>query len=269
MFDTHTHLYMPDFAFEGQPDGSFEGQCAAVDRALAAGVEMMMFPNVDLASVEPMRALHALRPGCTVMAMGLHPTEVPENWHEAMKKIFDELEQHRADYLAVGEVGIDLYWDRSRELQQMEVFNIQVQKALELDLPVIIHCREGLPQVLEVLKVYPGVRAVFHSFGGTVEDVESIRRVGDYYFGINGIVTFKNCKVRDVLPAIGPERILTETDSPYLAPVPHRGKRNESAYIPLVVGEIARSLGISSEETAALTSANARRFFMIPPLTPA
>lgn len=263
MFDTHTHLYMPEFAFEGQPDGSFEGQCNAVDRALAAGVNMMMFPNVDLDSVAPMRSLHALRPESTIMAMGLHPTEVPEDWHDAMKHVFDELDSHSADYKAIGEVGIDLYWDRTRELQQMEVFNIQVQKALEMNLPVIIHCREGLDQVLEILKVYPGVEAVFHSFGGTKEDVERIRRVGDFYFGINGIVTFRNCSVRDVLPEIGADRILTETDSPYLAPVPHRGKRNESAYIPLVVNEIARSLGKTSEETAALTDTNARRFFRL------
>lgn len=263
MFDTHTHLYMPEFAFEGQPDGSYEGQCSAVDRALEAGVEMMMFPNVDLDTIGAMRALHAMRPESTVMAMGLHPTEVPEDWHEAMKSIFDELQTHQADYKAIGEVGIDMYWDQSRELQQMEVFNIQVQKAMELDLPVIIHCREGLGQVLEVLKVYPGVQAVFHSFGGTIEDVERIRSVGDFYFGINGIVTFRNCSVREVLPAIGADRILTETDSPYLAPVPHRGKRNESAYMPMIINEIARSLGKAPEETAALTDTNARRFFRL------
>lgn len=261
MFDTHTHLYMPEFAFEGQAPDSYEGQLSAVDRAVAAGVEMMMFPNVDLTTIEPMRAVHALRPCCTAMAMGLHPTEVPEDWHEALQKTFDELESHRADYLAIGEVGIDLYWDKSRELEQMEVFNLQAQKALQLGLPLIIHCREGLGQVLEILKAMPGVRAVFHSFGGTVDEVDAIRRVGDFYFGINGIVTFKNCNVRDVLPHIGADRLLTETDSPYLAPVPHRGKRNETAYIPLIINEMSHQLGIEPAELAAVTDRNAREFF--------
>lgn len=145
----------------------------------------------------------------------------------------------------------------------MQAFDRQLSVASELGLPVIIHCREGLDRVLEVMQGHRGVGAVFHSFGGTVGDVERICSVGDYYFGINGIVTFKNSTLRDVLPAIPRERILTETDAPFLAPVPFRGKRNESAMIAYVVEAVAHSLSITPREADILTAANARRFFNI------
>ena len=222
---------------------------------------MMIFPNVDRGTIEPMRRLAALRPESTRMAMGLHPTEVKENWRDELQFILDELHGNIDDYIAVGEVGIDLYWDKTFEREQMEVFEAQVAEAERLGLPVIIHCREGLDQCLEILKGHPGVKAVFHSFGGSAEDVEKVRKVGDYYFGINGIVTFKNSTLRDVLPAIGADRILTETDAPYLAPVPYRGRRNESAMMVKTVEEIARSLGVSFAQINEITEQNARSLF--------
>lgn len=261
MIDTHTHLYMPEFDIEGQAVGSCAGQCAAVDRAIEAGVDMMVFPNVDLSTIAPMRALHSLRPGCTAMAMGLHPTEVRESWRDDLAATMAELHARTADYRAVGEVGIDLYWDKAFAEEQMQVLDRQVAEATALSLPVIIHCREGLPQTLEVLQGHPGALCIFHSFGGSPDDVEAIRRLGDHYFGINGIVTFKNSKLGATLPAIGIDRIVTETDSPYLAPVPHRGKRNESTYIPLIVSTIASHLGITPEEVAEATASNARNIF--------
>ena len=262
MIDTHTHLYLAEFDDPTAADPS-SGRGAAVERAVAAGVDMMVFPNVDLGTIAPMRALSALYPSHTRMAMGLHPTEVRETWRDDLGQVLDELHAHAADYCAVGEVGIDLYWDRTFEREQMEVLDLQAREASALGLPMIIHCREGLDHALEVLQGHPGVRCVFHSFGGTTADVERIRRTGhgDHYFGINGIVTFKNSGLRSVLPAIGAERILTETDSPYLAPVPHRGKRNESAYIPLIVEAIAAATGRSAAEISALTTANAKSFF--------
>ena len=165
--------------------------------------------------------------------------------------------------MAVGEVGIDLYWDATFRREQMEAFAMQVEKARELGLPVIIHCRDGLDEVLEVLAGYRGVPAVFHSFGGTAQDVERIRALGDYWFGINGIVTFKNSKLREVLPAIGLDRLLLETDSPYLAPVPNRGKRNESAFLPHIAAHIAQHLGLTTTQVAEATTANARQFFRL------
>lgn len=263
MVDTHTHLYMPEYSIEGQADGSYAGQCAAVDRAVEAGVSMMLMPNVDRASIGPLQALHRLRPESTAMAMGLHPTEVKENWRGELAHIIDLLRTSPDAYKAIGEAGIDLYWDKSFEREQMMVFEAQVSEAARTGLPLIIHCREGLPQTLEVLQGYRDVKAVFHSFGGTDADVDAIRKVGDYYFGINGIVTFKNSKLRDTLPHIGLERILTETDAPFLAPVPHRGSRNESALITLVLATVADALGKNPAEIDGATTHNANCLFQL------
>lgn len=262
MIDTHTHLYMPEYDLEGQAAGSLEGQRAAVERALAAGVTMMILPNVDMESVGPIKALHQMCPASTAMALGLHPTEVKESWRDDLGQIMANLTPG-AGYKAVGEVGIDLYWDRTFEQAQMLAFEQQLEQARRMQLPVIIHCREGLDQCLEVMQSYTDVPAVFHSFGGTAADVERIRRLGDYYFGINGIVTFKNSTLADTLPAIGPERILTETDAPFLAPAPHRGKRNETALMPLVVQRIADAMGTSPQEVDAITTASAQHLFKL------
>lgn len=263
MTDTHTHIYMDEFSIEGQQPGSMEGQCAAVDRAVEAGVTRMLFPNVDRTTIEPMMKLHKMRPGSTYVAMGLHPTEIRENWRTELDYIKNIIVSSPADYVAIGEVGIDLYWDKTFEREQMLAFDEQVSLASDLHLPVIIHCREGLDNVLEILKRYPDVPCVFHSFGGTAEDVEKIRMLGDYYFGINGIVTFKKSTLPSVLRVIGAERILTETDSPYLAPAPNRGKRNESAWITFIVAKIAETLGIPVDEIAKITDNNANTFFKI------
>lgn len=255
MIDTHTHLYLPEFDDD-------DAGAAAVRRAIDYGVEHFIFPNVDLGTVEPMLNLAHKFPGRISCAMGLHPTEINENWEENLARIF-EITGDGSAYVAIGEIGIDLYWDTTFRDAQMQAFAKQVEKARALGLPIIIHCREGLNEVLEVLGDYRDVPAVFHSFGGTVDDVERIRTLGDYYFGINGIVTFKNSKLRDVLPTIGIERILLETDAPYLAPVPHRGKRNESAFLPNTAAHIAQSMGISLADVDAITSANARNLFKI------
>lgn len=254
LIDTHTHLYLSEFENGGE---------TAVERALDAGVCHLVMPNVDLGTIAPMRALAARWPDKISMAMGLHPTEVGENWRDDLDVTNSELRENVSDYVAVGEVGIDLYWDKTFEREQMLAFDEQMELAGRHNLPVIIHCREGLDQVLEVLSGHKGVPAVFHSFGGTVEDVEKISRLGDYYFGINGIVTFKNSKLREVLPAIGIDRLLLETDSPYLAPVPHRGKRNESAFMTAIAAHVAQSLGLSNEKIADTTTNNAKNFFSL------
>lgn len=256
MIDTHTHLYLGEFAPENG---------AAVDRAIAVGVEAMVFPNVDRTTLEPMRLLHARYPQNTYMAIGHHPTEVTgDSVDSQLQYVVDELALHPDDYVAIGEIGIDLYWDRQFRERQMEVLARQMAMAAERGLPVIIHCRDGLDEVLEVvdgLDIVP--QGVFHSFGGTTDDVERIRRRGDFYFGINGIVTFKNSRLREVLPAIGIDRILLETDAPYLAPVPHRGKRNESAYIIHTAAYVADALGVTAAELDEVTSASARSLFKI------
>ena len=251
LIDTHTHLYLPEFDSD---------RTEVMTRAINAGVAQMILPNVDCTTIAPMRRLHEQYPDITHMAMGLHPTEVGERWRDDIKIIATQLKTD--DFVAVGEIGIDLYWDKTYITQQMEAFEMQVEWAAEAGLPVIIHCREGLDQTLEVLDGFRGrVSGVFHSFGGNADDVERIRQRGDFYFGINGIVTFKNSKLRDVLPAIGAERILLETDAPYLAPVPYRGKRNETAYVAETARMIADALSLDLEEIADVTTCNAKKLF--------
>ena len=255
LFDTHTHLYLPEFAEDGS--GS------AVERAIAAGVKTMMLPNVDLTTIKPLKELHNLFPANTLMAMGFHPTEVNNDFGQALETISREITSNPGLYSAVGEIGMDLYWDKTFRDEQMQAFDTQCRLALSLDLPVIIHCREALDETLEVIEGLPRMpQAVFHSFGGTKEDVERILSKGDFYFGINGIVTFKKSTLPQTLEAIPKGRLLLETDSPYLAPVPHRGKRNESAYITSTAAKVAEVLGLSTEEIADITTANAQRLFM-------
>lgn len=256
LIDTHTHIYMPD---------EFTDVDEVVARAREAGVGHMLLPNVDLTSLPQMVDLHARYPECTSVAVGLHPTEVKADFRQALDQIRAALIRPELRSVAVGEVGIDLYWDKTFRAEQLQAFEEQCRWALELDLPVIIHCREGLDEVLEVLRSLPAMpRAVFHSFGGTVADVERIRALGDFYFGINGIVTFKNSTLRDILPSIGIDRIILETDAPYLAPVPHRGRRNEPAYIPAIASAVASALSLPLSEVAARTTANAASLFSLP-----
>lgn len=252
MTDTHTHPYLPEF-----PDGGRE----VVERAIAAGVSHIVLPNVDEDSIAPMMALHKLFPENTSVALGLHPTEVKEGWEETV----DRMERMLSDggFAAVGEIGIDLYWDKTFRAEQKLAFARQLRIADRLSLPVIIHCREGLDDILEAIsEVKPSVTLIFHSFTGSREDVERIRTVCDPYFGINGVVTFKNAReLRDAIPEIGQHRIVLETDAPYLAPVPHRGKRNEPAYVISTCNAVASALSIPPEELERATDANAKAIF--------
>lgn len=255
MIDTHTHLYLDDF----QPDKD-----AAVRRALEAGVDKMIFPNVDLSTVAPMKALHSRFSDVTFMAMGLHPTEVNSGWRDDLDAVEAEF-RSGTRYVAVGEVGIDLYWDRTYRSEQLEVFDTQLGWAYESDLPVIIHCRDGMVEVMDVMRSRASrlPRLLFHSFGGTVDDVEALRSLTDPYFGINGILTFRNSRLRDVVPHIGLDRVLLETDSPYLAPVPNRGKRNESAFVVYTAQALSQALGCDVAEVDRVTTASAEAFFGI------
>lgn len=253
LIDTHTHLYLDEFASD---------KMETLQRAFDTGVEKLIFPNVGLSTIDPMRQLHAIFPNVTYMTMGLHPTEIGEMWRSDLKRIKFEFDNHCSDYVAIGEVGIDLYWDKTFRNEQIEAFSEQVDWSIENNLPLIIHCREGLSEVLDVLvSKTEKPRAVFHSFGGTIADVKTIRQVGDFYFGINGVITFKNSRLSEALPEIGIERIMLETDAPYLAPVPYRGKRNESAYIEKTAAKVAECFNLSIDDLSRLTSENAMRLF--------
>ena len=255
MTDTHTHLYLPEF-----PDGGAE----AVHTALEAGVGMMILPNINAESVEPMLDLHRRFPESTRIAAGLHPTEHGAEWRHQVESIMERILPFHP--VAIGEIGIDLYWDATHRTAQMDCLDYQLRMASALHLPAIIHCREGLDETLEVIAGLgsDAPECIFHSFTGTAADVERIRKVLDATFGINGVATFKNAKeLREALPAIGIDRMVLETDSPYLAPVPYRGKRNQSAYLPATAACVAATLGITHDEVEQTTDSIASRIFAL------
>lgn len=258
MTDTHTHLYMSDFE---------DGGAEAVKRALDAGVGMMIFPGVDASSLGPMRILHARFPENTRIGIALHPTEVKDDWESVLADMERQLRENPSEFSAIGETGIDLYWDASTVEEQKKAFARHYELALEYDLPLIIHCREGIEEILEVIASFDGAKRpemIFHSFTYGPEEVRRIREVCDPWFGINGVATFKNAAaVREAVKEIGLDRIVLETDSPYLAPVPHRGKRNESAFIPAVCAQVAQTLGVSSQEVERLTDQHAKKIFKL------
>lgn len=253
MTDTHTHIFLPEFDADRDE---------VVRRAAAAGIGTMILPNIDTTTIEALHRTVEAYPGLCHAAMGLHPSSVTDGYRPQLDAIRQLFGTHR--YCAVGEIGIDLYWEQQYRQEQMDAFARQVAWAQELHLPVIIHCREALDEVLEVLQGFPhnSVRGVFHSFTGTPGEVEKIRATaGDFYFGINGIVTFKKVTLGDTLQAIGRDRILLETDAPYLAPVPHRGKRNEPAFTAFTAARVAQLMGTTTDDVAATTDANARTLF--------
>lgn len=281
MIDTHTHLYDEAFAGDTDNDSGCEKEntgksddsygntlqpigAKAVVRALGAGIRHMIFPNVDLSSAGPILNLHKSFPEVTSVAAGLHPTEVTDNWRQDLDGIIEKFSDGSPRIVAIGEIGIDLYWDASKRELQKQCFEHQCRMATEIGLPVIIHCRDGIAEAIETVKKISGIRGVFHCFTGSPEDVRAIRRAGDFYFGIGGVVTFKKAALGDTVREIGIDRILLETDSPYLAPTPYRGKRNESAFLPLIRDKVASELGLAPQEVSDITDRNAALLFRLP-----
>lgn len=253
MTDTHSHLYMDAFAGE---------EADTVRKAIEAGVTMMIFPGVSPESHDAMMDLHRQFPENTRVALGLHPTELGDDW----RKTLDEMEPllESGEFSAIGEIGIDLHWNVDNVEDQKSSFARQLEWAQKYALPVIIHCRDGVEETLDVLKKVKGKmpKLIFHSFTSGPEDVKRIREVCDPWFGINGVVTFKNAKpLREALPHIGLDKMVLETDAPYLAPTPHRGERNDSSYIPLILAQVADKLGVSKEEVEKQTDLNAKAIF--------
>lgn len=259
MIDTHTHLYLPEFDADRE---------AVIERAVNSGVTYLVFPNIDSTTIAPLLAAYEKWHHWVVPAMGLHPTSVKENWQEELDRIFDEIVEHQDIYYALGEVGMDLYWDKTFREEQKEVLRRQLGFAKVLSWPALIHCREALDDTLEVIReVDFREPVVFHSFTGTVDDVKRIRdSVASPWFGINGVVTFKSAApLREAIKEIEINHILTETDSPYLAPVPHRGKRNESSYLPLIVKQIAETLDYDEGFVEYMTTDNFAQAFSVGP----
>ena len=252
MIDTHTHIYLEEFD---------EDRVEVVRHAREAGVERVILPNVDFDTVQAMHATNDLFPGYCRMAMGLHPTSVEADYRERLEQVRELL--FSGEYCAVGEIGLDLYWDKTYAEEQKEAFVVQTGWAAESGLPVIIHCREAFDYIYDILKPYKtsSLRGIFHSFTGTSEEACRIMEFADFMIGINGVVTFKKSTLPEVLKNIPLERIVLETDSPYLTPVPFRGKRNESSYIPLIAQKIAELTGLETKKIEEITTQNALNLF--------
>ncbi len=252
MIDTHSHLYEDEFK---------DNRAEAVERLLAAGVHKVLLPNIDVESWSKMVALEDSNPQLFSSMIGLHPTSVTEHYKDDLATLKATIGQRK--YVAVGEIGLDYYWDRTFYAEQQDAFREQVGWAVDLGLPVALHVRKAMDETIAVLKQFDksDLRGVFHSFSGTIEMSREIARLGDFYYGINGVVTFKNAGIAEVVKELPLERLLLETDCPYLTPVPFRGKRNETSYVVYVAQKIAEVKGISVEEVAEATTRNAESLF--------
>ena len=252
MIDSHTHIYGAEFD---------DDRAEVVARAQEAGVTHIVLPNENLESMPRLQAALRQWPQYVSLALGLHPEEVRDDFREVLAAMRPSLDE--VPCVAVGEIGIDLYWDKTYREQQMEALDTQLHWCIDKDIPFIIHCREALDEILWVMDNFGQSlpRGVFHCCAGTVADVDRVRERGDFYFGVNGVVTFKKSTVHELLPVMGLDRILLETDAPYLAPVPHRGKRNEPAFIAAVRDCIARWLEVEPQQVDQATTANAQSLF--------
>jgi TatD DNase family protein len=251
LIDTHTHIYLPEFDSDRDE---------AVSRAIKNGVVRLLMPNIDLESVDKMISAENRYPGTCFSMVGLHPTSVRKDFRNQLDKLESLIPVHK--FIAIGETGIDLYWDRTFLKEQLASFRKHLELASRSGLPVVIHSRDSFPEVFSILEEFDGVKlnGVFHAFSGDLNDAERAIRMG-FFLGIGGVVTFKNSGLDKIVEHVGPSNIVLETDSPYLAPVPHRGKRNESSYIGLVNRKLAGIFGMEEAEIAEITSGNATKLF--------
>lgn len=255
MIDTHSHIFEPDFT-EDLPE--------VVARAKEVGVEKIFMPNIDDTTVDAMLAVCRQYTGYCYPMLGFHPTSVDADAMPKVKEMRKFLVEGHP-YIAVGEVGLDLYWDKTFLKEQQQVLDEQIQWALEWNLPLVIHCREAFPELFEVLEPYKetALRGVFHSFTGTVDEAEELVSYTRFMIGVNGVVTYKKSTLPEALKRIPMDRLVLETDSPYLPPVPFRGKRNESSYVKRVAQKLAELYDMEIGEVERKTTANALKVFKI------
>lgn len=249
--DTHTHLYLPEFDADRDE---------VVNRAVRDGISKMLLPNIDLQSAEQLQSAVNRYPGLCYPMIGLHPTSVKEDYLAQLSEIERLAGKHK--YIAIGEIGIDLYWDKTFLKEQLISFRRQISFAAEKNLPVVIHSRDAFREVFSVLDEFKGVelKGVFHAFTGNLSDARKAVESG-FKLGIGGIVTFKNSGLDKIVKEIGPGHLILETDSPYLTPAPFRGKRNESSNISIINKKLAEIFGQSEEETAMVTYLNSVKLF--------
>ena len=250
IIDTHTHLYLPEFDADKQE---------MFDRAKKVGVEAFYLPAIDSETHAQMLQLEAEFPACKAM-MGVHPCSIKENYEQELS--IAESHWEKRNFIAVGEIGLDFYWDKTFAEQQYIAFRRQLEWALVKKVPIVIHSRNSTDECIKILKEYKssGITGVFHCFSGSYEQAVEINKLG-FYIGIGGVLTFKNAGLNEVMQKVSLEKVILETDAPYLAPVPYRGKRNEPSYLEYVVAKLAEHQNISREEVAAITTANAKSLF--------
>lgn len=254
LIDTHTHLYLEQFD---------QDRDQVIQNAMDAGIEKLFLPNIDVNSIAGMLSLVEHYPNVCYPMMGLHPCSVEAGFEIELQKIYDALSNKAI--IAIGEIGIDLFWNKTSLPFQREAFRIQVQWAKDMNLPIVIHARDSYNELFEELNVLNDAQlsGVFHCFTGSLQQAEKILSYGNFYLGIGGVSTFKNSGLNTVLPQVPLDRIILETDSPYLTPVPHRGKRNESAYTALVARHLSHVLDKPFSEIEEQTTLNALNLFQV------
>ena len=253
IIDTHTHLYLNQFKDDVD---------LVIERAKNAGIDKFIFPAIDSSHFKDMHELRNRYPKNIYLMSGLHPVSVKNNYKEELNLVLKSLETH--NYVAIGEIGIDLYWDKTFLKQQQEAFEFQIRLAISNNLPIVIHCRDGFDEIFEILDAEKcsKMRGIFHCFTGTLEQANRAINLG-FNLGIGGVVTFKNGGIDKFLNKIDIKNIVLETDAPYLSPVPHRGKRNESFYVTYILKKISELYGLNEQEIAKITSKNALEIFNI------
>ena len=253
IIDTHTHLYLKQFKDDIDK---------VIQRSIDKGINKFIFPAIDSTHFDDMHDLKNKYPGSIYLMSGLHPVDVKENFKEELEFVVNSLKSH--SYVAIGEIGIDLYWDKTYLKQQQEAFEFQIRLAIKNDLPIVIHCREAFDEIFEILdnENCDKLRGVFHCFTGTFEQANRAIQLG-FKLGIGGVVTFKNGGIDKFLNRIDLNHIVVETDSPYLAPVPYRGKRNESSYITYVIDKLSEIYGLPIKKIASVTTKNAEKVFAL------
>lgn len=250
--DSHAHIYLKEFDADGRE---------VMLRCEEAGVQKIYMPNIDHTSIDNMLEWEAKYPNQCLAMMGLHPCSVKNDFEKELYMVENWLSKRK--FAAIGEMGTDLYWDKTFWEQQQEAFAVQVSWAKRYELPIVIHCRESIDETIAMVEQYHDekLKGVFHCFTGTIEQAKRIVKLG-FYLGLGGVSTFKNGGLDKIIPELDVNTLLLETDSPYLSPVPHRGKRNEPSYIPIIATRVAELLGISLEDLQTATSVNAQNLFV-------
>jgi TatD DNase family protein len=253
MIDTHCHLYSEEFVADID---------AVIEAAKQQGVQKFYLPGIDSTAIDAMLLLENRYPNICIAMMGLHPCYVKDNYQTELDIVYSWLSKRK--FTAVGEIGLDLYWDKTFAKQQEHAFITQIEWALQFNVPIVIHTRNAMQQTINIVKQYTnkGLRGIFHCFSGSIESAHEIIKAG-FYLGIGGVITYKNAGLAEVLQHIDVQHLVLETDAPYLTPLPFRGKRNESGYLKFIIEKLAAVKNMTVAEVASITTANAQNIFVL------